>query len=289
MNRRRFLTIAACAAVLPVGARAVDWRGQVFGADARITLTGPGDAAAALNAVRGELRRLEALFSLHDPGSELSRLNRAGRLERASPDMRAILAECDRAWRLTGGAFDPTVQPLWRALAEGRDPRPAADAVGWDGVRMRDGAVSMRPGQALTLNGIAQGYAADRVAALLAGRGYRDALVDMGEMAALGGPFRVGVADPVQGLLAQETLRDAAIATSSPGAMSLGAGGHILGPSGQVPLWSTVSVMADSATRADALSTALCLCDRATAHRLLRDGMARRILLVDEAGNLISA
>ena len=48
----------------------------------------------------------------------------------------------------------------------------------------------------LTLNGIAQGYATDRVVAILRSEGIEHSLVDMGESRALGdGPGRPAVAD----------------------------------------------------------------------------------------------
>ena len=64
--------------------------------------------------------------------------------------MRAILALCDRLHRATDGRFDPIVQPLWRALAEGRDTEPARAANGWGRVRLGD-AVRLGAGQALTM------------------------------------------------------------------------------------------------------------------------------------------
>ena len=60
----------------------------------------------------------------------LSRLNRAGRLDAPPADLPAMLSfALDLAGR-TGGAFDPTVQPLWPAwagaAARGEQPDPQA-------------------------------------------------------------------------------------------------------------------------------------------------------------------
>ena len=56
-------------------------------------------------------------------------------------------------------------------------------------------------GQAVTLNGIAQGFAADRVREVLAAHGIRHALIDTGEIGGLGRkaggePWRVGIEHP---------------------------------------------------------------------------------------------
>jgi FAD:protein FMN transferase len=58
-----------------------------------------------------------------------------------------------------------------------------------------------RPGMKLTLNGIAQGYVTDRVAALLAAAGLENVLLDLGEVRGAGGrpdgrPWRAAIADP---------------------------------------------------------------------------------------------
>ena len=145
--------------------------------------------------------------------------------------------------------------------------------------------MTLDAGQALTLNGIAQGYATDRVAETLRAQGLTDVLVNIGEYRALGGPYRVGLSDPAQGMMGALTLKDSAVATSSPGALSLGPQKHILHPDFPV-LWSTVTVSALTATLADALSTALCLAPRSLARDIARHRDVHAIRLVDAAGDL---
>lgn len=290
-SRRRFFAIAAACAAVPVASWAQTWRGQALGAAAEITLSGPRDRVeAALADARSELARIEALFSLYQPRSALSRLNETGRLAAPDPAFSEILALCDRVATATLGRFDPTVQPLWRALSQGGDLGAARALIGWGRVQ-RGPVIRLAPGQALTLNGIAQGYASDRVAAGLAAAGFDRALVDIGEFRGLGGPWRIGIEDPVHGRLGQVTLTDGAVATSSPGALHLPGGAtHILDPlsGGTVaPLWSTVSVEADSAALADALSTALCLMPRDEIAALRLPGL-RRVRLVDHGGDLVT-
>lgn len=269
LARRRFLRLAAAFAALPAAARAAGpqvWRGRAFGAEAQIVLHAPEpQARAAFAALAGLIARMEHLFSLHDPASSLSQLNAAGRLAPPPPEMAALLALCDRVHAATGGRFDPTVQPLWQALARGGDAAAARAAVGWGRVRHGPDGVALAPGQALTLNGIAQGFAADAARALLVARGFGRVLADLGEFAALGGPWRLGLEDPGLGLHATRTIADAALATSSPAALMLAPGvAHILDPAGGGgPVWSSVTVEADSAALADGLSTAACLMPRA--------------------------
>jgi thiamine biosynthesis lipoprotein len=285
MNRRRFLMISA-AGLLPGRALAeTEWRGMAFGAEAHMILRGdPQAAEAAIRALLRLIEEMEAEFSLHRP-SALTRLNAAASLV-PSAAFRALLKLADQVHQVTGGAFDPTIQPLWQALATGADPAPARRATGWHRVGLGP-EVTLEPGQALTFNGIAQGFASDAARGLLLQLGFTQALVSLGEFAAIGGPFRLGLEDPEAGFLGTRSLTGNAIATSSPRATLVGGQPHILHPEGLPPLWSTVSVEADSAALADALSTACVFLDRAgiQAARDRLPGIGR-ITLVDFGGDL---
>lgn len=286
-TRRRFLTVCAAFAATPAAAWAESWQGRAFGAEAKISLRGPRrETAAALAEARGLIRQFEALFSLYDPGSDLVRLNRRGSI-RPAPHFRALVEAADFAYRLTEGLFDPTVQPLWLALAKGGDTSAARAAIGWDKVHIGAGAITLGPGQGLTFNGIAQGYATDAVAAMLQARGFSQALVNIGEYRGIGGPWKLGLEDPSHGALGLRTLNEGAIATSSALATPLGANGHILHKAG-APQWSTVSVEADDAWVADALSTALILAGPDQVRRIRRAPGVRRITLVDASGDLMT-
>lgn len=293
LNRRRFLTIAAAAAGA-VGAGALAgrgtkaaplyrWEGVAMGASASFTLAHPEAERIVAGAV-AEISRLEGVFSLYRANSALSRLNAEGSLANPPFELLECLGLCGTVHAATGGLFDPTIQPLWRLYADSYGAGAAPDAaamakaralVGWQGVRYGAGAVSFaRPGMALTLNGVAQGYIADRIAARLAAEGLSDILVDTGEFRALGGHPGGGawpIALDVEGTILPDAvaLREQALASSAPLGTVFDAGatqGHIVNPLTGVPAgagWRLVSVTAPSAGLADALSSAFCLMDRA--------------------------
>jgi FAD:protein FMN transferase len=298
-SRRRFIRIAGVAAGLFLAGLGESrrpaagspflhrWQGIALGADASLQLYHP-DAGAAARLIAdslAEVRRLERIFSLYDADSALSRLNRDGVLADPPQELVELLGVCGRIHRTTRGAFDATVQPLWDLYA-GHFSAPDADpggpsAVAIGGALARQGydAVAVepeliqfqRPGMALTLNGIAQGYITDRVAELLRARGIVHTLVDMGETRALddhpsGRPWAVGIEDPriESGLLQEIGLDNQAIATSGGYGTQFDAAGrfnHIFDPAtGQCAgRYNSVSVVAPTATIADALSTAFSL------------------------------
>lgn len=275
-SRRRFIAISAAAALAgPVSAAPTRyWTGTALGARASITLAHP-DAAEIVTAVLHEIDRLEDVFSLYRPDSALSRLNRDGALDAPPLELVECLGIAGAVHDATGGAFDPTVQPLWAAYAEGyaaggMPTDPMLDAararVGWSLLTVAPSRVAFdRPGMALTLNGIAQGYIADRVAKMLEAQGLDQILIDTGELRALGG-ISAGAPWPV--ILpngGRFDLRDRALATSAPLGTSFdqaGTVGHILDPRTGLPArasMQSVSITAPTAALADALSTGLCL------------------------------
>lgn len=279
-TRRRAITIfaAAAAGALAGGpARSVadyEWHGVAMGADATILFNGidRDTARAAIELVEAEIDRLEDALSLFRQNSELCRLNRDRLLQSFSADLRRALALAIDTAAASGGLFDPTVQALWEAhvdwFAAAPDAATPPDeliararlAVDWRKVRIGAGSISLGKSQRLTLNGLGQGYVTDRVAELLAGRGLRYVLVDLGEQRAIdakldGVPWQIARADraPIR-------LRRGALATSEGAGCVLGAGGaahHLFDPrSGRsAACWKTVTVHHRSAAVADALST----------------------------------
>ncbi|WP_077965640.1 FAD:protein FMN transferase [Ensifer adhaerens] len=277
LTRRRLIAISAVLATAPAIARANAttrfWTGQALGARASIRIEHPG-ADAIVARVMAEIDRLENVLSLYRPHSALSRLNRDGHLQDPPFELLECLSLADAVHRASGGRFDPTVQPLWtlwaQSAANGTRPGPADVArvrgnVGWGKVKLEAAAITLRPGMALTLNGIGQGYVADRVAVLLDAEGLTDILIDTGEFRALGGqpggggwPVRLESGERLP-------LRQRAVATSAPLGTTFDQGardGHILDPVTGMPApanWRSVSISAPSAAIADALATAACL------------------------------
>ena len=270
MKRRRFLTITAAAlCAAPAAANPARWQGRAFGAEAQIAIAGLPDHRAALlwPKIEALIEQIEADFSLHR-ASTLTRLNETGVIANPTRALQNILAVSDRAHKATGGVFDPSIQPLWLATAQAGDLAAARKNIGWSRVKWSEAEIRLEPDMALTLNGVAQGFAADVIAEYLFGKRFFNVMVDMGEVMALGlngtAPWRVGIAGPDGTQLGESALQNRALATSSPRGTLIGADApHILHPGGSAPLWSTVSVSSPSAAVADALSTAFCLMDRA--------------------------
>jgi thiamine biosynthesis lipoprotein len=326
--RRRFIGITAAAAglaLLPLGGRAraeasvVTWQGAALGAAATLQIHHHDRAAAErlVSQAIAEIHRLEGLFSLYRGDSALVELNLRGVLDAPASEMVELLGEARGVYELTGGVFDPTIQPLWALYAnhfsrpgaapDGPPPdelRAALAKVDYRQVLLsRDRIGFGRRGMALTLNGIAQGYITDKVVELLRSGGIEHSLVDMGESRALGHrsdgrPWTVGLADPDHPERIADTvpLVDRAVATSGQSGFRFDRAGrfnHLLDPATgrSASRYRSVTVIMPTATAADALSTAFSLMPVeaiGATLKTLRDGEAR-IILADGQRTIVSA
>lgn len=323
LTRRRVIVIAASAAgsaFLP-GARTgaacepVRWHGSALGAQVSIEIHHPDRAEAERLVDRCvlDVRRLEQQFSLYRADSAISTLNRTGILVSPDADMVALLQASLFFAGITGGAFDPTVQPLWQLYAnhfssqtpdsDGPSPQQLTEVlakVGHAGLLVGEDRIALtRRGASITLNGIAQGYATDRAVERLRQAGLSTTLVNMGEIRAIGArpegtPWRVGLADPDRPGVLTETvdLVDRAVATSAGAGFRFDSKSrftHLFDPAtGCSPSrYSTVSVIAPTATEADALSTAFSLMPLARIQDIvaIRPNVQARV--IDSGGTLI--
>jgi thiamine biosynthesis lipoprotein len=327
LSRRRFVSIAASAAALPMfspqAAAAtpapVVWRGVAMGAMASMTLVHPdrGAARRLIERCLAEISRLEAIFSLYRPDSALVRLNADGVLDHPPLELVEILSFAAALARHSDGAFDATVQPLFELYARhfadpradpgGPPPAQLAEAlrlVDHRNVEVASDRIALRrAGMKMTLNGIAQGYVTDRVAALLRAEGLENMLLDLGELRGSGRhpqgrPWRAAIADPSD---PRETLLTVDLQDQPRGLPALATSGgyglhfdadrrhhHLFDPAtGHSAIHhAAVSVAAPNALMADGLSTALAAVPPARCGAMLHAYVPARACLVGNDGRI---
>jgi thiamine biosynthesis lipoprotein len=251
---------------------------QAYGADERLSGLAIADAFRAMKSV-------DAMMSVYAATSALSALNRGG--SRAAvpvpEDLLRVLASAAEFSRLTGGAFDVTVQPLMElygfrdAPGIGHFPTDREIAAVLSGVGMHNvvidpagSTVAFADGRTqIDLGGIAVGYALDLAGTAMRARGVRSALLNhSGDLLAIGAPpdddaWEIGITDPDRpdAIIATASIRDEALSTSGNyrNVRTLGGRtiGHILDPSSGRTASGALSttVIASAAIAADALST----------------------------------
>lgn len=179
----------------PAGSLVRVLAGDTMGTSWSVRFAGRPDLAdeTVRAAVEAAHARVIAAMSGWNPGSDLSRYNRAepGTWHELPGVFRTVLETALRIAEASGGAFNPTIgrlTDLWGfgpagavsgfpAAVDLEQPRRDAE---WRRLRM-DGARLLQPGGlALDLSGIAKGYAVDLVAASLRDLGLASFLVEIG-------------------------------------------------------------------------------------------------------------
>jgi thiamine biosynthesis lipoprotein len=223
--------------------------GPTMGTTYHVTVSG-ADSLQERRVVQAAIDRVLAetdrhLSTYHDT-SEISLLNRdeSRSWQNVSPTLFVVLKVAQDVSELTGGSFDVTVAPLlglWgyepgsvgvSGQATFQPPtsgqlEQARTSVGYAKLELRAAPqMSVRKTASdmrLTLDGIAPGYAVDRIAAELGNLGHADFIVEIGgEVRAAGqrpegGPWRIAIEAPLateREPLVGLRLRDAAVSTS---------------------------------------------------------------------------
>ncbi len=305
------LSVAALGSSAPAAATDTAERSfhydHILGTSLDVWVVGSTSAAAVAEAVAlDEIERLRKVFSLHDPESELCRLNRASGPFKASADLMAVLREYYRWEAYSGGALSAQIGGITRAWdrANGSEPDSAALAravrriqsngwsIGDDGT-----TVTRHTDQPFNLNSVAKGYilqlaaaAVERVAGITAG------LVNLGgDMAGWGSHEQtLGVQDPFSPAenappKARIRLKNQAVATSGGYMRTYTANGtkhsHILDPRTGRPADGVVSatVIAADCVTANPLATTLCVLGVADGLKLAEQ-LGAAALVIDADG-----
>lgn len=110
----------------------------------------PKEHKAVFEVIEKTFAEVHETFDNWNPDSEISRLNAVGKdtLIPLSPALQDLLTLCGEVVSLSGGRFDPTIEPLgkiWRESREKNEAPPtealqiACDALGWDHITIHNG------------------------------------------------------------------------------------------------------------------------------------------------------
>jgi thiamine biosynthesis lipoprotein len=220
------------------------------------------DTAGAMASAFAAIARVHRLMSAQEPDSDVSRINRMtpGLPIRVDPWTYEVLGRAKTIHARTAGLFDCAVAAPLMALGylprHGAEPAGKRDGNLDDLDLLAEGAVALRRPLALTLDGIAKGYAVDRAVESLRGAGVEAGVVNAGGDLRLFGDHveAVHVRDPrARGAFIRiDGVREAAVASSA----SYFGNSPLVDPrTGQVlNTPCSVTVVASDCTTADALT-----------------------------------
>jgi len=241
--------------------------------------------------IGNRLEEINRSMSTYQKDSEISRFNRFNKVGlkfKISNDFFQVMKAGQKIYRLSGGAWDGTVNPLvdvWGFGSRGRRDKVPPNSeiaallpdIGFANIDVVNPGFLVKKRAAVTvdLSSIAKGYGVDEVAALLRNLGYKDYLVEIGgEIFAAGHRnddtrWRIGINRPRADAAFDEVykvveIHNQAFATSGDYRNFFEVDGirysHVIDPRSGYPISNGVagvSIVADTCTFADGLATAI--------------------------------
>ncbi|MBI5055360.1 MAG: FAD:protein FMN transferase [Nitrospirae bacterium] len=286
-----------------------------------ITVVSPSEEKAkeAIEAGYAEIKKLDKLLNNFEPDSEISAISKEAGIK-AVPVSRETLDLMQKTIgvsKITNGAFDPTIAPvykLWKFSGRPANPTmPPGDAiknalklVDYKKVTVNSAASEIylaEKGMELDLGGIAKGYAADKAVEAIKTKGIKAALVAIAGdirgygLSTSGNAWKVGIQNPRpenpdsekpwEDIFATLNLKDSAISTAGDYQRSFMKDGkryhHIIDPATGYPSGSdliSVSVVAPEGYIADGTDTSILILGKEKGMKLL-ESMGIDGILVD--------
>ena len=284
---------------------------QTFAMDTIMQFTAYGPKGQqALAHASARVQELDQLFSVTRSTSEIYAVNHAqGEPVALSEDTVRLLAQSLELCSQTGGALDITAYPAVRAwgFTTGDYQVPSADElsalaaqIDYTQVELTENQVRLPEGMELDFGAVAKGYTGEVLAQELRELGVESAILTLGGNVQTigsrpgGDPWRIGVQDPEgDGYLMVLSLVDQAAVTSGGYQRFFDADGerywHIMDPASAAPARSgltSVTIVGDSGTQCDGLSTALFVLGWEDAAGFWREHQGFDAVLVDEDGRI---
>lgn len=181
------------------------------------------------------LSDFDASVSTYNPNSVITKINQNQSGVKLDPYFMACFEQAKEIWKITDGAFDPTVYPLVNAWGFGPERKDILEQqkidslltfVGFEKIEITDKQIIKKdPRVQLDFNAFAQGYSVDVLAEFLLKKGVENFIVEIGGEVyvhgkAENGKWRVGIEQPVEnkttknGLQLIVEMENMAVATS---------------------------------------------------------------------------
>ncbi|MDP6931228.1 MAG: FAD:protein FMN transferase [Planctomycetota bacterium] len=287
----------------------------LMGTEFKMTIWAPKEksevAAQALGDVFDELAELEQRISSWQPDSETSRVNRNAGNEAVpvGTELQQLLSRSLHWAGETDGAFDVSGGPLFELWEQARERGvlPSQEEIdacraltGHERIDLRNGKVRLqKAGMKLGFGAIGKGFAADQAAIYLQSKGLSNYIIDAGGDLLVKGwrgdrPWSLAVRHPRgDEFLARLESDDCAVTTSGDYERFTVINGqrysHILNLRSGRPATdlTSVTVIARSATDADALATALFVMDAPRGLAFVESLPEVEAILMDAKGETI--
>ena len=300
-------------------------RGRTMGTTYSVQVVTPdsGSIAGVKEKIDRRLEEINRSMSTYQNDSEISRFNhltKVGLKFKISNDFYQVMRAGQKIHRLSGGAWDGTVNPLvdlWGFGRSGRQDKVPPHSkivallpdIGFTNIDILDPGFLVKKRVAVTvdLSSIAKGYGVDEVAALLGRLGYKDFLVEIGgEIFAAGhrqdnARWRIGINRPraeaaFDAVYMVVELQNQGFATSGDYRNFFTVDGirysHVMDPRTGFPVSNGVvsaSIISGNCTMADGLATAVMVMGAKKGLEMIDrlDGVEGLIVVEQDNGTLV--
>lgn len=293
---------------------------DLFAMDTYFTLEAYGPTAEdALESCARKVQELEDRLSVTRQDSDIGKLNEGNFSDSAQPgaeiaaDTFELIKEARKLGEETEGALDITLYPVLREwgfttgnyhIPDERTLRELLKNVDYTKIYLDEARRTVRvpEGTKLDLGAVAKGYTGDCLIEILKQQGVTSAMLDLGGNIQVlgakpdGSPWRVAIKSPFEsgGMIGVLEVTDKAVVTSgSYERYFVGEDGekygHILNPLDGYPVrndLASVTIVGESGTRCDGLSTALFVMGRERAVEFWKRRPEFEMILVTEDGKV---
>lgn len=285
-----------------------------FMLDTVVTITIYDGDEDKLNDAFDEIQRLENIFSITRPESDVSKVNTGYGWVQVPDELNDVLNKAMEIAELSDGAFDITIQPLielWNVSGGGPVPdamdiKNALARVGYKKLQINGDKVFADGKTQIHLGGVAKGYIADKVCERLKSDGVEHGIINLGGNVVVfggnpnGNDFTVGIRDPFgseSDIVGIVSIKEGSVVTSGGYERYFEQNGeiyhHIIDPATGYPSssgLSGVTILSQSSADGDALSTAVYILGANKGMALIEslDGI-ECVLITDEGELLLSS
>lgn len=264
----------------------------IFSMDTHITITAYGNnVEKALIEAEKEIKRINEKFKISNVKNTVIENDK---------ETQELLSIADEIKEKTGGAFDIRIAPVMRLWGFYSEEFGTKEYKVPKKQELEEALIEMKNGNDLDFGAIAKGYCADRVIKILKESGVRSAVLSLGGNVAVigknpsGKDWKVGIKNPFEsGVYATITTSDKAVVTSGDYIRNFYKDNkkyhHIIDTKTGYPADNTltsVTVIDENSTKADALSTALFVMGKDKAIEYWKKDKSFSLVLIEKNGTI---
>ncbi len=256
-----------------------------------------------------EIKRIENLLDRGNENSEIYKINNS-KIADISDETANLLRNAKLISERTNGAFDISIAPvidLWGFygnefnVPSDDDIKSSLENIGYENIQLDGNKVILPESFSIDVGGIGKGYTSDKISELLKRKGVKSAIISLGGNVQTigkkndGSLWTVGIADPKNKSrhIGKLKVSDKAVITSGGYQRYFKQDGiiyhHIIDPNTGMSANSglaSVTIISDSGTLADGLSTSLFVMGLDKSIELWRNSKDFEAVLVDDNGSV---